>query len=81
MKKPILSKITIFLIRSYKQIISPLFPRACRYEPSCSEYSIEAIEKKGLIKGALLSIKRVLCCNPFTKGGYDPLPTNKKKHL
>ena len=66
-------KIIIKIIKIYKLFISPLFPNTCRFYPTCSDYAIEALEKKGLIKGLYLSTKRVLKCNPFHPGGYDPL--------
>ena len=66
-------KLIIAAIKGYQLIISPLFPPACRFYPTCSNYSIQAIEKHGLTKGLLFSLWRVLRCNPFNKGGYDPL--------
>ena len=66
-------KIIIFLIKIYKKIISPIIPAHCKYYPTCSEYMVQALEKYGVIKGGLLGIKRILKCNPFSKGGYDPL--------
>jgi putative membrane protein insertion efficiency factor len=62
------------LIRIYKKFISPLFPPSCRFQPTCSQYSLEAIEKFGIFKGSWLAIKRILRCHPFNPGGYDPLP-------
>ena len=67
------------LLRFYKRRISPLLPNACIYTPTCSEYAMEAIEKHGVIKGTGLAIWRVLRCNPFMKGGYDPVPEPKKR--
>ena len=64
----------LWLIRAYQIVISPLFPPSCRFYPTCSEYGYEAISKYGLIKGGWLTIKRVARCNPFCKGGYDPVP-------
>lgn len=69
MKRPFL-----LLIRSYKRFISPVLPPSCRFYPSCSDYAYEAIDKHGLIKGGRLAIWRVLRCNPFCKGGIDPVP-------
>ena len=66
-------KLVILLIRMYQKFISPLKPRTCRFYPTCSEYSIKAIEKYGLVKGGLKSIKRIIRCNPLNPGGYDPL--------
>ena len=65
--------ILIKLIRGYQRFLSPLLPRSCRYSPTCSEYFIQALQKKGLIKGTLLGIWRILRCHPLSKGGYDPV--------
>jgi putative membrane protein insertion efficiency factor len=62
------------LIRLYQLTLSPLLPPACRFEPSCSRYTYQAIDKYGLIKGSWLGFKRILRCNPFNPGGYDPVP-------
>ena len=62
------------LIRLYQRWISPLFPNTCRYHPSCSQYTYEAIVKHGLLKGALLGAWRILRCNPYSKGGFDYVP-------
>ena len=72
-------KVFVSLIRFYQKHISPAFPGKCRYQPTCSQYGIEAIEKHGAIKGGLLTLWRVLRCNPFSKGGYDPVPEPKRK--
>ena len=61
-------------IRFYQRQISPLSPPRCRYIPTCSEYALEAVEKYGAVKGSWLAAKRILRCNPFHKGGYDPVP-------
>ncbi|UCG78912.1 MAG: membrane protein insertion efficiency factor YidD [Nitrospirota bacterium] len=63
----------IFLIRAYQYMISPFLPSSCRFSPTCSEYSKEAIEKYGPLKGSILTIKRILKCHPFHPGGYDPV--------
>ncbi|MFC2330371.1 MAG: membrane protein insertion efficiency factor YidD [Treponema sp.] len=63
-----------FFIRAYQKCISPLFPPCCRYVPTCSQYALEAIKKYGAVKGSFLAIKRILRCNPFFEGGYDPVP-------
>lgn len=71
-----MKKILIFLIDVYKKIISPIFEYLgvhCKYYPTCSQYMKQAIEKYGVAKGLFLGIKRILKCNPFSKGGYDPL--------
>ncbi|MBX3071145.1 MAG: membrane protein insertion efficiency factor YidD [Thermomicrobiales bacterium] len=64
----------LWIIRAYQIVLSPLFPPSCRFYPTCSEYGYEAIAKYGVIKGGWLTIKRVARCNPFCKGGYDPVP-------
>ncbi|MBP3495007.1 MAG: membrane protein insertion efficiency factor YidD [Clostridia bacterium] len=69
-----MKKILIFFIKVYKKFISPLFPPCCRFFPTCSEYAMEAISKFGVIKGSILAIYRILRCNPFCRGGYDPVP-------
>ena len=69
-------KIGIYLIKFYQKYISPIFHFLgveCKYYPTCSQYALEAIEKYGLLKGVFLAGKRILKCNPFSKGGYDPL--------
>ena len=71
-----MKKICIYLIEWYQKHISNFFKNRnirCKYYPSCSEYTKQAIEKYGVIKGSILGIKRILKCNPFSKGGYDPL--------
>ncbi len=62
------------MIRVYQMTLSKVLPPSCRFEPSCSHYTYEAIEKYGLIKGSWLGFKRILRCNPFNPGGYDPVP-------
>ena len=74
-----MKRILLALLRFYKRCISPLLPNACIYTPTCSEYAMEAIQKHGVIKGMGLAIWRLLRCNPFMKGGYDPVPEPKKK--
>ena len=67
-------KIMLLPIRFYKREISPMLPPSCRFTPTCSEYAMQAIEKYGAVKGGWLALKRSLRCNPFHKGGYDPVP-------
>ncbi len=66
-------KVFIILIKGYQKIISPLFPPSCRFYPTCSEYAIQAVGKYGIIKGGVKAAWRILRCNPFNKGGYDPV--------
>ena len=61
-------------IRFYQRFISPGLGRNCRFTPTCSQYALEAIEKYGALKGGWLAFRRILRCNPFHKGGYDPVP-------
>ncbi|MGL5152083.1 MAG: membrane protein insertion efficiency factor YidD [Clostridium sp.] len=68
-----MKKILISLIKFYRKNISPTKPPCCRFYPTCSQYAIEAIEKKGVLKGSIKAVWRILRCNPFTKGGYDPV--------
>ncbi|HEY4755189.1 MAG TPA: membrane protein insertion efficiency factor YidD [Ignavibacteriaceae bacterium] len=63
----------VLLIKGYKKVISPLLLPSCRFYPTCSEYSIQALEKYGIVKGGAKSIWRIIRCNPFNKGGYDPI--------
>jgi len=66
--------ILLLLIKFYKYAISPHFPPSCRYYPSCSVYTYEAIEEYGVLRGCFMGIKRILRCHPFRPGGYDPVP-------
>ncbi|HOR30146.1 MAG TPA: membrane protein insertion efficiency factor YidD [Candidatus Syntrophosphaera thermopropionivorans] len=66
--------VIIGLIHIYQKMISPLLPKVCRFEPSCSSYSLQAFHKYNFFKALGLTIWRVIRCNPFCKGGYDPLP-------
>jgi len=64
----------IWIIRFYQVAISPLTPSVCRYSPTCSQYSLEALQKHGLFKGSWLAAKRIISCNPWGGKGYDPVP-------
>ena len=68
-----MKKIFIYIIEKYQKYISPILGDNCKYYPSCSEYTKQAIEKYGTLKGCFYGFKRILKCNPFSKGGYDPL--------
>jgi len=69
-----MKKVTLYVLKFYRKYISPLKPPTCIYIPTCSEYAVQAVEKYGALKGGWLAVKRVLRCNPFFKGGHDPVP-------
>ena len=76
----LIKKVLIFLIKTYQMTLSPRFSHgSCRYTPTCSQYALEAIEILGIFKGCLLAAWRILRCNPFSKGGWDPVPPKKTK--
>ncbi|MDY6825855.1 MAG: membrane protein insertion efficiency factor YidD [Bacillota bacterium] len=66
-------KICLLLIKFYRLYISPLKPRVCRFYPSCSQYTYEAVERYGIVHGLYMGLKRILRCHPFNPGGYDPV--------
>ena len=66
--------VALSLLRLYKTRVSPGLPSACRYTPTCSEYAMEAIERHGVLRGGWLATRRLVSCNPFSHGGYDPVP-------
>jgi len=68
-----MKKIAILLIKIYRLFISPLKPPTCRFMPTCSEYALQAIEKHGILRGGNMAVRRILRCNPFHPGGYDPV--------
>ena len=69
-----LLRIALFTVKLYKYVISPILPPACRFYPSCSDYAFTALKRHGFLKGSWLAFRRVLRCNPFNAGGYDPVP-------
>ncbi|MEO0094788.1 MAG: membrane protein insertion efficiency factor YidD [candidate division WOR-3 bacterium] len=71
-------KFCLLLIQFYQNTIGVILPDTCRFTPSCSHYTIEAITRFGIFKGGLMGISRILRCNPFCRGGYDPVPTIEK---
>ncbi len=75
-----MKRLLLILISFYRKFISPYKPRTCRFYPTCSQYSYEAISRYGALRGGMLSVKRILRCHPFNPGGYDPVPDlNKEK--
>ncbi len=70
--------ILLGIIQAYRRFISPFFPPTCRFQPTCSQYALEAIASYGTIQGSWLTIKRILRCHPFHPGGYDPVPCKDK---
>ncbi|MGI9541132.1 MAG: membrane protein insertion efficiency factor YidD [Flavobacteriaceae bacterium] len=74
MLKKILIYPFVLLIKGYQSFISPLLPPSCRYQPTCSQYTMESLKKHGLLKGGILGIKRISKCHPWGGSGYDPIP-------
>lgn len=77
--KKILAIPFIWLVRFYQAAISPYTPASCRYSPTCSSYTIEALQKHGIARGGMLALKRIFSCHPWGGSGYDPVPENEKK--
>lgn len=75
-----MKKLPTALIRFYQIFISPLCPGVCRYQPTCSQYTIEAIKTHGVLKGIWLGFKRICRCHPWGGSGYDPVPAKETKH-
>jgi uncharacterized protein len=72
--KTVVKSIALWIIRFYRNYISPVLPPSCRFTPTCSHYTYEAIAKYGFLKGGWLGVKRIGRCHPFSPGGYDPVP-------
>ncbi|HKS74728.1 MAG TPA: membrane protein insertion efficiency factor YidD [Terriglobales bacterium] len=70
--------IALWLLRTYKWVLSPMMLPACRYTPTCSEYAMEAIDRYGVFRGSAVALARLLRCHPFVKGGYDPVVREHK---
>ena len=69
-----LARLSLLMIRGYQVALSPMLPSACRYTPSCSRYTYEAVERYGALRGSWMGAKRILRCHPFHRGGFDPVP-------
>ena len=69
-----MKKLVLGLLSIYRRVISPLLPPSCRFTPTCSQYTYEAVDRYGIVKGGWLGVKRIVRCNPFNPGGYDPVP-------
>jgi putative membrane protein insertion efficiency factor len=67
-------RVSLAVIGAYQRWVSPSLPRRCRYEPTCSAYAVESIKRFGILRGAVLAAWRLLRCNPFSHGGFDPVP-------
>lgn len=80
-KEAFVKRVLISLIRFYRSAVSSRTAPSCKYIPTCSQYGIEAIERFGALKGSLLTLWRILRCNPWSRGGYDPVPEKKEKKL
>ncbi|MBD2149639.1 membrane protein insertion efficiency factor YidD [Pseudanabaena sp. FACHB-1277] len=76
-----MKQLVIILIQLYRILISPLFPPRCRFQPTCSQYALTAIERFGLITGGTMATKRILRCHPWHIGGYDPVPQNSQEEV
>lgn len=70
----IMRSLALFLLRCYKRFLSPLLPPMCRFEPTCSVYTMQAVEKYGVVRGVWLGMRRLARCHPFNPGGWDPVP-------
>ena len=76
-----IAKSALALIKAYKLAVSPYLPSTCIYQPTCSDYTSEAIKVHGVLKGAWMGAKRIARCNPFTTGGLDPVPVRNEENL
>jgi hypothetical protein len=72
-----MTRLATWLLHLYKRLISPWLPASCRFVPTCSEYAAEAVARHGLFRGTILAVWRILRCQPFSRGGYDPVPASK----
>jgi len=80
MLKKVLIAPFIFLVKVYQTVISPLIPSTCRFQPTCSHYTVEALQTHGLFYGGKLAIKRIFSCHPWGRSGFDPVPEKLEDH-
>ena len=73
----VVRRVVVAPIVAYQRLVSPALPRRCRYEPTCSAYAVQAIERYGILRGLILAVWRVLRCNPWSHGGYDPVEAQR----
>ena len=73
-RRGVVLRAAVFLVQSYRTMISPLRPPACRFTPTCSQYALDALQEYGLLKGSRLAVVRLLKCGPWHRGGWDPIP-------
>ena len=78
-RKRLEREIVLLPVKIYRRIISPLIPPSCRFEPTCSQYAITAVTRFGIIRGGYLTVRRLIKCHPFNKGGYDPVPKKEEQ--
>jgi putative membrane protein insertion efficiency factor len=71
--------VAVSVVRGYQRLVSPLLPRSCRFAPTCSEYTAQAITQHGVMRGAVLAVRRIVRCHPFNPGGYDPPPVSRRE--
>lgn len=69
-----MTRLALGIIKLYQNTLSRVLPHVCRFQPTCSHYALEAVKKYGFLRGAWLAAKRIIRCNPFSEGGYDPVP-------
>lgn len=76
-----MARLMIFMIRLYQRFLSPMLGQHCRFHPTCSQYAIDALRIHGIIVGSVYAIGRILRCQPFCRGGHDPVPEKRRKEL
>lgn len=76
----IFKRLLLFLIEIYRVAVSPYFPSSCRYQPTCSSYAKQAIQRFGALKGSWLALRRIISCHPWSEGGHDPVPGCEHEH-